>query len=75
MKICIDPIYGKFAAKLRKGTTYNVEVVEEKTLHRLVRVANYRNAEFPRTMCGEFLSFINYQQFAKKVMNNMCGDL
>ncbi|KAM0856161.1 hypothetical protein ACQ4PT_049302 [Festuca glaucescens] len=49
MKIYTDPIYGKFADELRKGTTYNVEVVEEKTLYRLVRIANYRNAEFPRT--------------------------
>nr|XP_051190520.1 protein FAR1-RELATED SEQUENCE 5-like [Lolium perenne] len=48
MKIYTDPIYGKFAEELRKGTAYNVEVVEEKRLYRVIRVANYRNAEFPR---------------------------
>ncbi|KAK1693064.1 hypothetical protein QYE76_009761 [Lolium multiflorum] len=49
MKIYTDPIYGKFAEELRKGTAYNVEVVEEKRLYRVIRVANYRNAEFPRS--------------------------
>nr|XP_051229828.1 protein FAR1-RELATED SEQUENCE 5-like [Lolium perenne] len=48
MKIYTDPIYGKFAEELRKGTAYNVEVVEEKRLYRVIRVANYRNAEFPK---------------------------
>ncbi|XP_051216244.1 protein FAR1-RELATED SEQUENCE 5-like [Lolium perenne] len=48
MKIYTDPIYGKFAEELRKGTAYNVEVVEEKRIYRVIRVTNYRNAEFPR---------------------------
>nr|XP_051189931.1 protein FAR1-RELATED SEQUENCE 5-like [Lolium perenne] len=48
MKIYTYPIYGKFAEELRKGTAYNIEVVEEKRLYRVIRVANYRNAEFPR---------------------------
>jgi hypothetical protein len=49
MKIYTDPIYGKFAEELRKGTAYNVEVVEEKRIYRVIRVTNYRNAEFPRS--------------------------
>ncbi|KAK1601081.1 hypothetical protein QYE76_008360 [Lolium multiflorum] len=49
MKIYTDPIYGKFAEELRKCTAYNVEVVEEKRLYRVIRVTNYRTAEFPRS--------------------------
>ncbi|KAK1608564.1 hypothetical protein QYE76_032237 [Lolium multiflorum] len=47
MKIYTYPIYGKFAEELMKGTSYNVEVVEEMRLYRVIRLTNYRNAEFP----------------------------
>jgi hypothetical protein len=49
MKIYIDPIYGKFAEEMRKSTAYNVEVIEQNRVYRLIRIAAYRNAEFPRT--------------------------
>jgi hypothetical protein len=46
MKIYTDPIYEKFAKEMRKSTAYNVEVIEQNRVYRLIRIAAYRNAEF-----------------------------
>jgi hypothetical protein len=35
-KIYTDPIYGKFAEEMRKSTAYNVEVIEQNRVYRLI---------------------------------------
>ncbi|KAM0843708.1 hypothetical protein ACQ4PT_057544 [Festuca glaucescens] len=48
MKIYTDPIYGRLAEEMKKTTAYNLEVVVLEQTFRVIRVAGYRNAEFPR---------------------------
>jgi hypothetical protein len=49
MKIYTDPIYGKFSKEMKKSTAYNIEIIIPDRTFNVIRVAPYRNAEFPRT--------------------------